>query len=81
MGYCTNAANPEFCNLKVFVAWEGTDYNGNYLVSTSTHPSNFLSQNVPSYLQSQQQLKTTGSVNSRLSMNPEADASISANNK
>ena len=32
--------------MQIFIAFEGTDYNGNHLVSSSTTVSKFVDQNV-----------------------------------
>lgn len=81
MNYCADTDKKHYCNLKLYIGWEGTDFNGNYLVTTSQMLPNFAKQNGPDMFENQKILKFAKPVNSRSNLDQEAEKRINDNNK
>lgn len=79
--YCENNDKKHYCNLKIFIGWEGTDFNGNYLVTTSQMLPNFAKQNGDDMFNNQKTLKFEKSVTSRANRDAKAQENIDKNNK
>src|SRR3990167_2312583 len=81
MNYCADTDKKHYCNLKLFIGWEGTDFNGNYLVTTSQMLPNFAKQNGGDMFENQKILKYTKPVNTRSNLDQDADKKKKDNNK
>lgn len=81
MNYCGDGADRHICNLKIFIAWEGTDYNGNYLVSRSLMLPNFQKQNYLDMFANQRKVKYEKDPKKRSTRDITAQQLIDSNNK
>jgi hypothetical protein len=81
INYCPDTDKKHHCNLKIYIGWEGTDFNGNYLVTTSQMLPNFAKQNGGDMFENQKILKFEGPVNSRANIDSGAQTNINTYNK